>query len=284
MADVAPQKWTRETPWRQGHVLRSETASRLDLVNSGADACAIVISHDCDLSNDNLATEPDVELIVGKVLPTSNGSFTWGKSPRTLHLQARRGNSPVALELVATKKRLAPKTALAGDTPDTNYFIGPKELEVLQYWLSVRYRRAAFSDTFVGRMASTGLDKRLAKRLDSYSIISAVYFDVDDDQEVDRSDGTPYNLSIVLTVAPEENWATDMDIGDAAEKEVEKLFSEKCYDQATDTWKHFTIKACLAISEDDISVSKARLLKQWRLEHVSFKAGDNESGTIAVHL
>src|ERR1700748_1181562 len=104
MADVAPQKWTRETPWRQGHVLRSETASRLALVNSDADACAIVISHDCDLSNDNLAAEPDVELIVGKVLPTPNGSFTWGKSPRTLHLHARCGNSPVALELVATKK------------------------------------------------------------------------------------------------------------------------------------------------------------------------------------
>lgn len=284
MADVAPQKWTRETPWRQGHVLRSETASRLDLVNSDADACAIVISHDCDLSNDNLATEPQVELIVGKVLPTPNGSFTWGKSPRTLHLQARRGNSPVALELVATKKRLAPKTALAGDTPDTNYFIGPKELEVLQYWLSVRYRRAAFADKFVNRMASTGLDKKLAKRLESYPIISAVYFDVDDGQEVDRSDGSPYNLSIVLTVAPGKNPSADMEIAEVAEQEVEKLFSEKCYDEATVTWEHFTIRACLAISEDDISVSKARLLKQWRLEHVSFKANDNDPGATAVHL
>ena len=284
MPDVAPQKWTRETPWRQGHVLRSETASRLALVNSDTDACAIVISHDCDLSNDNLATEPEVELIVGKVLPTPNGTFTWGKSPRTLHLQARRGNSAVALELVATKKRLAPKTALANDMPDTNYFIGSRELEVLQYWLSVRYRRAAFADMFVNRMASTGLDKKLAKRLELYPTISAVYFDVDSGQEIDRSDGSPYNLSIVLTFVPGEDASLAMDMGEAAENQIEQLFSEKCYDEAADAWKHFNIIACLAICEDDIPVSRARLLKQWRLEHVSFKADDNELGATAVHL
>jgi hypothetical protein len=42
---------------------------------------------------------------------------------------------------------------------DTAHSIGSKELEVLQYWLSVRYRRAAFADTFVDRMGTTGLDK-----------------------------------------------------------------------------------------------------------------------------
>jgi hypothetical protein len=52
---------------------------------------------------------------------------------------------------------------------------------------------------FVDRMGSTGLDKKLARKLESYPTISAVYFDVDDGQEVDRSDGSPYNLSIVLT-------------------------------------------------------------------------------------
>jgi hypothetical protein len=284
MADVAPQKWIRETPWRQGHILRSETASRLALIDSDGDACAIVISHDCDLSNDDLTAEPEVELIVGKVLPAPNGTFTWGKSPRTLHLPARRGNSPVALELVATKKRLAPKTALAADTPDTNYFIGSKELEVLQYWLSVRYRRAAFADMFVDRMRSTGLDKKLAKRLESYPIVSALYFDVDDGQEIDRSDGSPYSLNIVLTVAPGKNPSADMEIAAVAEQEVEEIFSKKCYDEATNAWEHFTIAACLAISEDDVSVSKARLLKQWRLEHVSFKANDNDPRATAAHL
>jgi hypothetical protein len=133
-------------------------------------------------------------------------------------------------------------------------------------------------------MASTGLDKKLAKRLESYPIISAVYFDVDDGQEVDRSDGSPYNLNIVLTFVSREEVSVAMDIGDAAENEIEQLFSEKCYDGAADTWKHFKIKACFAISEDDISVSRARLLKQWRLEHVSFKADDNELGATAVHL
>jgi hypothetical protein len=62
-----------------------------------------------------------------------------------------------------------------------------------------------------------------------------------------------------------------MDVADKAQKEAEQLLSEKCYDEAANTWKHIRIKACLAISEDDISVRRARLLKQWRLEHISFK-------------
>jgi hypothetical protein len=133
-------------------------------------------------------------------------------------------------------------------------------------------------------MGATGLDKKLAKKLESYPIISAVYFDVDDGQEVDRSDGSAYNLSIVLTFVSGEDAALAMDIAEKAEKEAEQLFSKKCYDETTNTWKHFRIKACLAISENDISVSRARLLKQWRLEHVSFKTDNDEPGLTAAHL
>jgi hypothetical protein len=108
MAAPVSQTWSRETPWRQGHILTPEAANRLGLDETGADTCPIVISHDCDLANTNLTAEPDVELIVGKIVPTLNGSFAWGKSPRTLHLQAHRESTPVVLELVATKKRLVP--------------------------------------------------------------------------------------------------------------------------------------------------------------------------------
>jgi hypothetical protein len=140
------------------------------------------------------------------------------------------------------------------------------------------------ADGFVDRMSSTGLDKKLAKKLEPYSTISAVYFDVDEGQEVNRSDGSPYVLSIVLTYVIGDDALHASDTAEDAEKEVEKLFADKCFDNATNAWKHSRIKACLAISEDDISVSRARLLKQWRLEHVSLKAEGNEHGPIPVHL
>jgi hypothetical protein len=283
MAEPVPQAWTRETLWRQGHILKSETVSELDLADY-ADTCVVVISHDCDLANEDLTAEPDIEVIVGKIVSTLNGSFAWGKSPRTLHLETLRDGTPVVLELVATKKCLVPKTAVAAHTPDPAYSIEPKELGILQYWLSVRYRRAAFADMFVKRMSSTGLDRRLAKTLGAYSVVSAVYLDVDEGQEIDRSDGTAYNLSIVLTFVPGADPSRAADVAEEAEEKVEQLFSNKCYDKATNTWKHFRLKTCLAISEDDVSVTRARILKQWRLEHVSFKTDDNEPGPTAIQV
>jgi hypothetical protein len=281
MVGPVPPTWTRETPWRQGHILQSETASQLRLADS-PDPCVIVISHDCDLANANLAVEPDVEVVVGKIASKLNGSFAWAKSPRTLHLEVLRHGAPVAIELVATKKRLVPKTALAAHKPDAAYAIGPKELAVLQYWLSVRYRRAAFTDMFAERMSATGIDRKLAKALEAYPIVSAVYFDVDEGREIDRSDGSAYNVSVVLTFVPGEDLSNAADVAEEAEEQVEKLFSDKCYDDVTSAWRNFRLKTCLAISEEDISVARTRLLKQWRLEHISFKTDTDEPGPILV--
>jgi hypothetical protein len=97
MAEPVPQTWSRETPWRQGHLLTIETIRRLGLADSGADTCVVVISHDCDLANANLTAEPHVEVIVGKIVSKPNGSFAWGKSPRTLHVDASRDGAPVTV-------------------------------------------------------------------------------------------------------------------------------------------------------------------------------------------
>ncbi len=38
------------------------------------------------------------------------------------------------------------------------------------------------------------------------------------------------------------------------------------------------LKGCISISEDDLPVSKARLLTQWRLEYMTLKADDDQVG------
>lgn len=205
----------------------------------------------------------------------------WGKSPRTLHLEVSREDTRTTIELVATNKRLISKTDLAADTPDSTYSIGPKELGTLQYWLSVRYRHAAFADMFVDRMSDTGIDKKLAKKLDNYPIVSAVYFGVDNGREVDRRDETSYNLNIVLSFMLGDDPLLSLEV---AEDEVEQLFSQKCYNNSSGTRSYFKLDSCIAISEDDITVTKARLLSPWRLEHVSLKASGDEAGPTAVQL
>ena len=83
------KSWSRETFWRQGCVLTESTATALGLVHESDPACTcvMVVSHDCDLANDNLVTEPDVEAIVGRTVDKEVGNYAWAKAPRTLHLR-----------------------------------------------------------------------------------------------------------------------------------------------------------------------------------------------------
>lgn len=53
-------EWNRGAPWRQGHVVPSEAIGAFGLSTGGSpeECCAVVISHDCDLVNDDLEAEP----------------------------------------------------------------------------------------------------------------------------------------------------------------------------------------------------------------------------------
>jgi hypothetical protein len=45
--------------------------------------------------------------------------------------------------------------------------------------------------------------------------------------------------------------------------------------------KDIVLKGCIAISEDDLPVSRARALTHWRLEHMTLKADGNHPGPIS---
>jgi len=116
-------KWSRDTPWRQGHVLCAKACATLDLHHDEVTAtCVVVISHDCDLANDNMDIEPHVETIIGRVVSKANGNYSWGKAPRTLHLQVQRNGHPITVELVSTRKHLVLKRDLANFVPDCTFY------------------------------------------------------------------------------------------------------------------------------------------------------------------
>jgi hypothetical protein len=143
--------WTRDTPWRQGHVLTAEATQALGLSHPETpdSTCVVVISHDCDLANHDLQVEPHVEIIIGRHLPEGNGNYFWAKAPRSLHVDGLRDDAPTIVELVATDKGAVPKEALAAFTPDTSFSFSGKSLSALRSWLGLRYNRTAFPDPFV---------------------------------------------------------------------------------------------------------------------------------------
>lgn len=273
--------WTRNTPWRQGHVLTAEAiqALRLSHPETPDSTCVVVINHDCDLANDALQIERDVEVIVGRHLPKGDGNYFWAKAPRTLHVDVLQNDIAAVVELVATAKRLIPKQALAAFSPDAAYSFPGKSLSALRSWLGVRYNRAAFSDPFVDRLSQSKVDKRLAKIIEPVgNLLSAVYFDVDGGKEIDHSDGSPYELKIVLAYPPGDDPEQAADEVEKLEIKIADFFEKKHFDQATGKWNGIALKACMSISEDDLRVSRARLLTQWRLEYMTLKADEEQPG------
>jgi len=264
--------WTRDTPWRQGHILPLDAVRQLKLSHlDNSSVCVVVISHDCDLANDDLQSEPNVEIIIGCHPSGENGNFFWAKSPRTLHLEALHNKSPVVIELVSTAKSAVSKKALAAFTPDESYVLSGQSRAVLQSWLAVRYNRAAFPDLFVNRLQQSKVDKQLAKLIEPVGKrLSTVYFDVDSNHSIDHSDGSPYELKIVLLYPSGEDPEALADEMEALAERIRLLF-EKKYMHA-EKWEGIAIRACIAICEDDITVGQTKFLTEWRLEHMSLRA------------
>jgi len=275
--------WTRNTPWRQGHVLPQDAINKLGIVHSeGVKAtCVVVASHDCDLANDNLDIEPDVEVIVGCLPGRANGNFTWAKNPRIVHLDAAREGAEVVVELVATTKQLIPKAELAAFVPDPAWSFSGSSLSILRSWLAVRYNRAAFPDAFVDRLDQSKVKEKLAKLIEPmHYLLSTVFFDVDGGKEIDHSDGGAYALKVILVYPPGDDPEETADKVEGLAGEVEALFASRHFDKDTTTWSGVELKVCMAISEDDLTVSQARKLTEWRYEHMTLKEESNNQKSI----
>jgi hypothetical protein len=276
MGTEAQPSWTRETPWRQGHILADAAVKNLGLLHPDfpQDTCVVVIGHDCDLANCTPSAEPDVEIIVGRIVSPAIATYMWTKSPRTLHLPFQHDGKERFVELVATKKQFIEKIKLAAEQPNSEWRLSPLSLSILRTWLAARYNRAAFPGNFVTIMRKRPelLDSKMEKILDDHPEITAVYLDLDGGETIERPPGEPYNLSIFLAFNPNPEPIEAGDAADLAAAAIDKLFNEKCRDKRTDKWQFIELRKCVSLSEDDLRVSQQRLLREWKLDYISLKA------------
>jgi hypothetical protein len=127
-------------------------------------------------------------------------------------------------------------------------------------------------------MRITKVDEKLAKKLEPHgALISFVYFDLDDGHALERPDGEPYELSIVLVYPPGDDAEASADAADKLAETVQEACEARLMDK-----KQINIKRCFAISEDDLPVSRARVLTHWRLEHMTLRADGDHPGPIST--
>jgi hypothetical protein len=83
------------------------------------------------------------------------------------------------------------------------------------------------------------------------------------DSETPPPDGEPYELRIVLAYPPGD----DAEASAEAADDLAEALKEDC--EELQDKKQIIVKGCIAISENDLTVSRARVLTHWRLEHMT---------------
>jgi len=268
-------KWTRETPWRQGHLLTENAVKSLGLSHpeSPEDTLVVVATHDCDLTQPP-AKEPDIEIIVGRRIACLNGNNTHAKSSRTLHIQFHAA-TPVLVEFVITAKRSIAKNALLGFMPEVGITLPTSGLVIFQQWLASRYRRSAFPDEFERRLVhETKLAEQISKAVKPHGeLITAIFFDVDEGQEeVHRGIDDVYLLDIILLHTTEPDFNIGESAANKAKEAIVNAFKAKLFDQQSGKWKIIELRSVDVYSEEALSYRLFTLLRRWRLDHISLGA------------
>ena len=260
-------------------MLPREAAIGCRLLDDGAKPAVVVviISHDCDLTSDDLDAEPAAEVIVGRTVAAADGNYTHAKAPRTLHWSINRSGAECLVELVATCKILVPKSLLARFSPDPDFTLLPRSLLTLRRWLGARYNRGAFPDEFVNRMKAADLSSRLSKHLEpSQALISVVYIDLKGNEQRELPAWEVYAFNIVLVFVP---GCEPLDAQDQAEELADTLADKLAKRLATKEKLAATglrLGSCIAVSEEELTLSQARVFQQWQLEHLSLREGPGE--------
>lgn len=261
------------TEWRQGNVLSGEAASSLGLVSSRGpeNTIAVVVSHDCDIACDE-KREPEVEVVLGYRVDRL-GADTHAKTARRLHLPFSLGETEIPVELHVTAKLGVAKGALLRFEPRPDMSLSPESLLTLQHWLAARYHRAAFADEFENRLKAkpAKLDRKIAKALDDGGKhLLALFFDVDEGEEVQRKGREDlYQLRVTILYDSTKDEPTAYTAAQAVADAIAHEFEKALF--ADGQWSGIQLLSCEPVSDHVMTVADTRVLKRWRLDHMSLE-------------
>jgi hypothetical protein len=254
--------WSRHTTWRQGSVLAQKDFQSLGLGIPPRADIAIAISHDCDIANDNMDSEPAVEFIYARLLDNLDGNCTHGKNPRALHIKYTHDGQPIFIELLASRKIVIPKTVLGEIQPDQTYNLDARP--TLQSWLAIRYRRQALPNSLVERLrtVSSYIEKEIKR---NPSAILSLRLSYDPKDELPPEEAYELYLSIIYNTDKPEYVTIAEAMAKKMKEEVTTLLEKSESSGKVD------LRKCEAFSETSFTVRDMRDTDEYHLEHLSYR-------------
>ncbi|MCB2018604.1 MAG: hypothetical protein KDF54_14010, partial [Hydrogenophaga sp.] len=119
----------------------------------------------------------------------------------------------------------------------------------------------------------TKLAEKIAKAVKPHGeLISGVFFDVDEGNEVTRdgADDT-YTLDITILHAADPDFEQAEKAANDAAKAIETAFKDKLFNPQK-KWQQIELRSCEPVSESVLTYQQFKVLKRWRLEHISLAA------------
>lgn len=195
------------------------------------------------------------------------------------------GGTAIWIELKATDRKSVRKEELMNHAPSAALQLHPDSLNILQHWLAARYRRWAFPDEFDRRLVKTGIAEHMRGILGPFgNHIVAVFFNVDQGEQLEHGDDDPFTLSIDLvhsiaagsdaaeatTESAVEAIKAARDAAEAAAKSaveaIKAVFHDRCFDKRTNRWRGIELDRFLAVSDETLTYAMPRRLKRWNAD------------------
>jgi len=262
MSQVNPELIT-QLGWRQGCILPvgmvrnlQEDSEKGLPKNIDESDLLIVVSHDCDIANSSFEAEPDVELKLARsvAIQNQNGALFWGRNPRKFQFLLQSE----LYEISVHDRFFIPRYLLSHNAPDTERSPTKDITKQICLWLSKRYFRAAFPDSFNKRIekAQKAIYNKLKKNSQE---LTAIYISVCDEELLPEQN---YKILIRVTMLCEAY--EDPELRQNVQKIVD-LMETKLNECAG-----IEVLDCSLVSEAQVSIDDLRFLKRWDYDYLSF--------------
>jgi hypothetical protein len=255
--------WQRNTEWKQFSIVSKDDLVKLG-INAQDNSIGLIISHSCDIANTNLQAEPTLELLIGTITNKKcDGSFSNGKNNRTLHVQLETAPL-VCLEVKMTAKIAIEKTQIAelALIPAPNYEINETNQRIIKRWLTTRYDRAAFPDTFNDLMREHDINKKIKRFLDKNSSNEIIGLLLNYKEHL-YDDHTQYELTILVLYSTIDDPQKNKLVAQTVSDQIKKIFTQSMPEENFTNKDCILLKNVLSVSDETLTYKQAQLFERW---------------------
>ncbi|MGH1448791.1 MAG: hypothetical protein ACRBBM_05120 [Pseudomonadaceae bacterium] len=242
----------------------------------------MMITHDCDIPAED--KELTLEFIVCDKVK-ADPQFLNSRNVRTLHLPYQSGAETTYYQVNFQNRQLVERELFNkfGD-PEESLGLRDEDKRVLKQWLSTRYGRPGYPNSFENRLRKKTRRKttewHIAKILEPcQESLCAMFISLGNDKNIELPESEPYGLNISLVY----HTAGGTEAREACDRAAARILAlfEEAYGPLGEATE-IALESCEAVADSRFSLVDIMKADQWRLEWMSLSEEDEILDRVSV--